>query len=55
VLNARAEMEGVQSLIGGLERQKDEAQVSAYRKMMAIIIAGIALAVTIIVVLILLF
>ena len=41
MLNARTEMEGVQSLIGGLERQKDEAQVSAYKKMMAIIIGGI--------------
>ncbi|MCU0277238.1 MAG: hypothetical protein MUF02_10415 [Acidobacteria bacterium] len=30
VLSARTEKEGVQSLIGGLERQKDEGQVSAY-------------------------
>jgi len=54
VLNARTEMEGVQSLLGGLERQKDEGQVSAYKKMMAILIGGALLAAAIIVVLILL-
>jgi DNA repair exonuclease SbcCD ATPase subunit len=43
VLKARTEMEGIQSLIGGLERQKDAAQVSAYKKMMAIMIGGIVL------------
>jgi chromosome segregation ATPase len=51
VLKARTEMEGVQALIGGLERQKDEVQVSAYKKMMAIIIAGIVLLAAIIVLL----
>jgi hypothetical protein len=39
----KTEMEGIQSLMGGLERQKDESQVSAYKKMMAIIISGIVL------------
>jgi len=43
VQGARAEMEGVQAMISGLERQKDRGQVSAYKKMMAIIIGGIAL------------
>jgi hypothetical protein len=51
VLTARTEMEGVQALIGGLERQKDGSQVSAYKKMMAIIIGAIALVVAIIVLL----
>jgi myosin heavy subunit len=54
VLNARAEMEGVQSLIGGLERQKDEGQVSAYKKMMAIIIGGVVLVAALVVVLLIL-
>jgi DNA repair exonuclease SbcCD ATPase subunit len=43
VLNARTEMQGVQSLIGGLERQKDEGQASAYKKMRAILIAAVLL------------
>ncbi len=30
-------------MIGGLERQKDARQVSAYKKMMAIVIGGIFL------------
>jgi len=51
VLTARTEMEGVQALIGGLERQKDGLQVSAYKKMMAIVIGGIVLVVAIIVLL----
>ncbi len=54
VLNARTEMEGVQALIGGLERQKDEGQVSAYKKMLAILIGGIVLVVAIVIALILL-
>jgi len=54
MLNARAEMDGVQSLIGGLERQKDEGQVSAYRKMKAILIGGLILAAAIIVILVIL-
>ena len=44
-------MEGVQALIGGLERQKDGSQVSAYKKMMAILIGGVVLVVAIIVLL----
>lgn len=40
VLNARAEMQGVQALIGGLERQKDAGQARAYKQMTAILIAG---------------
>ena len=51
VLTARTEMDGVRALIGGLERQKDGLQVSAYKKMMAIVIGGIALVVAIIVLL----
>ncbi len=39
----RTEMEGIQALISGLERQKDDQQVSAYKKMMAIIMGGILL------------
>ncbi len=40
---ARSEMEGVQAMIGGLERQKDEGQVNAYKKMLTILIGGIVL------------
>ena len=54
VLNTRTEMQGVQSLIGGLERQKDEAQASAYKKMRAILIAAVILAAALVVALILL-
>ena len=54
VLNARTEMQGVQSLIGGLERQKDEAQARAYKKMRAIIIAAIVLVAALAIALILL-
>ena len=54
VQNARTEMEGVQALIGGLDRQKDESQVSAYKKMKAIIVGGIVLAAAIIVLLVVL-
>ncbi|MCJ7523766.1 MAG: hypothetical protein MUP71_00925 [Candidatus Aminicenantes bacterium] len=54
VLTARTEMEGVRALIGGLERQKDGLQVSAYKKMMAIVISGIALVAAIIVLLLIL-
>ncbi|MCU0237516.1 MAG: hypothetical protein MUC72_10580 [Acidobacteria bacterium] len=54
VLNARTEMQGVQSLIGGLERQKDEGQASAYKKMRAIIIAAVVLLAALAVALILL-
>ena len=54
VLNARTEMEGVQAMMGGLERQKDAGQASAYKKMTAIVIAGIVLLAAIIVVLIIL-
>lgn len=55
VQTARAEMDGAQSLIGGLERQKDKSQVSAYKKMIAIIIGGIVLFAAIIALLFLLF
>ncbi len=54
VLNARTEMQGVQSLIGGLERQKDEGQASAYKKMRAILIAAVVLVAALVVTLILL-
>ncbi len=54
VLNARTEMQGIQSFIGGLERQRDEGQVVAYKKMMAILITGILLIAAIIVALIIL-
>lgn len=37
---ARTEMEGIQAMIGGLERQRDPSQVSAYKKMTAIVIGG---------------
>jgi len=47
----KTEMEGIQALIGGLERQKDQVSVSAYKKMMTIIIGGIVLAAAIIVLL----
>ncbi len=40
---ARSEMEGVQAMIGGLERQKDEGQVNAYKKMLGLLIGGIVL------------
>jgi hypothetical protein len=40
---ARSEMEGVQAMIGGLERQKDEGQVNAYKKMRLILIGGFVL------------
>jgi hypothetical protein len=49
VLNARTEMQGVQALIGGLERQKDEGQTRAYKQMTAILIAGAILLAAIIV------
>ncbi len=55
VQNARNEMEGVQAMLGGLERQKDDTQVRAYKKMMAIIIGGSVLIVAIAVALIFLF
>lgn len=51
---ARSEMEGVQAMIGGLERQKDEGQVNAYKKMLTILISGIVLLAVIIIALILL-
>ena len=54
VLNARTEMQGVQSLIGGLERQKDEGQASAYKKMRAILIAAVILVAALVVALFLL-
>ena len=54
VLNARTEMQGVQSLIGGLERQKDEAQASAYKKMRAILIVAVILVAALVAALILL-
>ncbi|TFG74828.1 MAG: hypothetical protein E4H23_11500 [Chrysiogenales bacterium] len=54
VLTARTEMDGVRALIGGLERQKDGLQVSAYKKMMAIVISGIVLVAAIIVLLLIL-
>jgi chromosome segregation ATPase len=53
--NVKTEMEGIQALIGGLERQKDGSQVSAYKKMMAIIAGGIVLIAAIIVLLAILF
>ena len=43
VRKARTEMDGIQALLDGLDRQKDGGQVSAYWKMMAIIIAAIVL------------
>ena len=49
VLNARTEMQGVQALIGGLERQKDEGQARAYKQMTGILIAGAILLAAIIV------
>lgn len=52
---ARSEMEGVQAMIGGLERQKDDAQVSAYKKMLALIIGGLALLAALAVIMFLLF
>lgn len=54
VLSARTEKEGVQSLIDGLERQKDEGQVSAYKKMLAILIGGVILLAAIVIALFLL-
>jgi hypothetical protein len=51
VQGARAEMDGVQALISGLERQKDKAQVSAYKKMLAIIAGGVVLLLAIVAVL----
>jgi hypothetical protein len=51
---ARTEMEGVRAMIGGLERQRDQAQVSAYKKMMAMLIGGALLLLAIIVALVLL-
>ncbi len=51
VQGAKAEMEGIQSLLGGLERQRNEGQVSAYRKMMAVLIGGAALVAAILVLL----
>jgi len=54
VLNARTEMQGVQSLIGGLERQKDEAQASAYKKMRAILIVAVILVAALVAALVLL-
>jgi hypothetical protein len=51
VQSAKAEMEGIQSLLGGLERQKDEDQVSAYKKMMAILIGAAVLVAAILVLL----
>ncbi|MBN2345012.1 MAG: hypothetical protein JXO51_01390 [Candidatus Aminicenantes bacterium] len=54
VAAARSEMEGMQALIGGLERQKEETQVSAYKKMMTIIIGAIVLLAALAVALILL-
>lgn len=55
VQNARNELEGVQAMMGGLQRQKDDTQVSAYKKMVAIIIGAIVLVAAIAVALILLF
>lgn len=52
---ARSEMDGVQAMIGGLERQKDDAQVSAYKKMLALIIGGLALLAALAVIIFLLF
>ncbi|MCX6555542.1 MAG: hypothetical protein NTZ12_11130 [Candidatus Aminicenantes bacterium] len=54
VLKARTKIDGVKALIGGLERQKDDEQVSAYKKMIAIIIGGIIVLAAIIAVLFLL-
>jgi predicted nuclease with TOPRIM domain len=51
VQSARAEMDGIQSLLGGLERQKDDGQVSAYKKMVAILIGAAVLAAAIVVLL----
>jgi len=55
VMAARTEKDGIQAMIGGLQRQKDEGQVSAYKKMMAMIIGGIVLIAAIAAALILLF
>jgi hypothetical protein len=54
VQGARAEMDGIQSLLSGLERRKDEGQVSAYKKMMAILVGGVVLAAAIVVLLVIL-
>lgn len=43
VQNARSESAGVQALISRLEEQKDEGQVSAYKKMVAIVVGSILL------------
>ena len=51
VQGAKAEMDGIQSLLGGLERQKDEGQVSAYRKMTVILVGAAVLVAAILVLL----
>lgn len=54
VAAARTEMEGIQAMIGGLERQRDQAQVSAYKKMTAILVGGALLLLAIVVALVVL-
>lgn len=54
VVAARSEREGIQAMIGGLERQRDQAQVSAYKKMTAIFIGGALLLLAIVVALVVL-
>jgi chromosome segregation ATPase len=54
VRSTQAEMENIGQGIGSLEGQKDDAAVSAYKKMVAILIAGAALITAIIILLIIL-
>ncbi len=51
---ARSEMEGIQAMIGGLERQRDQAQVGAYHKMRVILIGGTLLLLALVVALLVL-
>lgn len=54
VAAARSERDGIQAMIGGLERQRDQAQVSAYKKMTAILIGGALLLLAVVVALVVL-
>jgi len=54
VEKARGEQTAIQAEIAGLENELDESQVSAYKKMLALIIGGILLLVAIVVALVLL-
>lgn len=54
VIKVRSEMERVRALINGLESQKDATQVSAYKKMLAIITGAVILIAAAVIVLIML-